>query len=318
MRPSLSSIMIVLFWLCMMCSLVVQKIVPYRREVRATLIEPEILALQWSDITEWNLIRKGDRTVGASFLNIRQNGIPAEAELGTAGFRVFQSMDVTVPVFGFSQRARIRLAVNLTPGFNLDDFSARIEMFPLSFRVEGFVQDLRLYFRVASGGENVLYQVVPLKIAPNLLEAIQPMMARHTDLKVGESYAVDVVDPFGNVKEQRAVVKTVGREKIRIAEREAEVFRIDTTLGDVTKTRWVDDKGRTLRSELFNGLVSDIASRRDVLALYPRLNPDLEESLRVPALDRAEFVKKALDPSPESVQQSQAMAKLLGQAMRGE
>ncbi|MBN1867702.1 hypothetical protein JW916_10455 [Candidatus Sumerlaeota bacterium] len=318
MRPNLFSTAIVLFWLCMMCSLVVQRIVPYHRDVKSTLIEPEILALQWTDITEWQLIEKNDQPVGAAFLHIEQDFIPSEEELGTAGYWLYQAMDATLPVFGFSQRIRMYMAVNLTPSFNLDDFAARIEAPPLSFRVEGFVQDKRLCFRLAQRRKDILYRVIPLKSVPNLLAALEPMMARHSDLKRGETYTVDIVDPLGTVGTQRAVVKSTGREEIEVGGRTIPVYRIETTLGEATQTRWVDDRGRTIRSELFGGLVSELSWRGEALRLYPQINPDLQESLRVPTLDREEFLKRASEPSPESVQQSEAMVSLLGQMMRGE
>jgi hypothetical protein len=317
LRPNFISAAIVLFWLCMMCSLVAQRILTGRREAKSTLIQPDVLALQWVDITEWNLIKKDGRTVGASFLNIAQERTASDQELGTAKFHVFQSMDVTVPVFGFSQSARMQAAVTLTPSFNVDDFSARIEVPPFAFRIEGFVEGRHLYFRLLQGGEPVLYQVLPLKNTPNLLSAIEPMMARHTDLKVGESYAVDVVDPLGFVGNQRALVKIAKSENIRFGGVETPVFRIDTTVGDSTKSRWVDIKGRTLRAELVNGLAAEAVSRHDALISYPRLDPDLEENLTVPKLDRKEFIAKATEPSPELRQRSEALGDLIGQMMRG-
>lgn len=307
---------ITLFWACMMFSLVVEHVIPERRAARSSLVEPEILAMQWLDVQEWNWIREKGVTRGAACLEIARNFEKLDDSTPEdEAYVLIQNTDVRVkaPLAGFAVPLRTRLVVGLTRRLNVAKFAAIASFPPLTLRVEGFVSDNRLYYRVTGEGSEPLYGSVALRRPLSLLPAVEPMIARHFDLKVGDSYTQEVIDPIGNLKPLRARVVVAAKEKIAWGGNEEEVFRIDSTIGDVTRSRWVSEKGATLRSELFMGLVSERAFKKDVLAAYP----GLREELTIPKFDEDLFKKKAAEnagpnaPSPEALQQ------LLGPMLRG-
>ena len=111
----------------------------------------------------------------------------------------------------------------------------------------------------------------------------------------------------------RARVVVATKETIVFHGNEQEVFRIDSTIGDVTRSRWVNEKGATLRSELFLGLVSERGIRKEILASYP----DLKEELTIPEFDEELFKKKAAENAGPSSPSPEALQQLLGPILGG-
>lgn len=299
---------VTLFWGCMMYSLAVRHVIPEHRLSRSSLIEPEMLALQWHPIEEWNWIRGDGKTQGASRLTIIKNFDDIEQAPEHDAYVLVQNMNVRMklPMVGLETPFKTQLTVHLTPEFKVARFAAAVSLPILTMDVLGFIEGKRLYFRLLRNKAEPFHGTITLKEPLSLLSAIEPMISRQMTVRVGESYTQEVINPLGSMQPLVAKITVAAREKVEIDGKPQELFRIATTIGEVTKSRWVNKSGETLRSELFMGMIAERGSSSAIARQFP----DLEKAkpLELPNLE--DFKAKALQnagapgqgASPEAVQ----------------
>ena len=303
------AIAITLFWGCMMYSLAVKHVIPEHRLSRSSLIEPEMLALQWRNIEEWNWIRGDGKIRGASRLTIvkNQNFNDIEQAPEHDAYILVQNMNVRIklPMVGLETPFKTQLTVHLTPEFKVARFAAAVSLPILTMDVLGFIEGKRLYYRLARNKAEPLYGTITLREPLSLLSAIEPMISRQMAVRVGESYTQEVINPLGNMRPLVAKITVAAKEKVEIDGKPQELFRIDTAIGEVTKSRWVNKSGETLRSDLFMGMIAERGSASTIARQFPDL--EKAKSLELPNLE--DFKAKALQnagapqgASPEAVE----------------
>ncbi|HUT24942.1 MAG TPA: hypothetical protein VM492_11410 [Sumerlaeia bacterium] len=292
------------FWVAMMSSLVVHEILPARIRAENALIEPEILALQWTDIHEWGWIRRGGEDLGAMALTLTQNRADSPREKGQAGYRVVQNIEVMFPVGLLRQPLEVRLTLDLTPDFQVSRFVGAIVASLFELECAGFVHDDVLYYHLARPNHAPVFGAQRLRRPLSLMAAIRPMITRHFNLHVGETYSINVLDPIApmavaSMRNGQAAVTVAAEETIEVDGEKIETFRLDTTFAGITKSSWVDKRGVTLRRELFQAMVLERGSKPAILIKYP----NLDRIRRIPDFDVAlyqERAKAAEENAPEA------------------
>jgi hypothetical protein len=284
---------IVLFWGIMMASLFKDRILPERVRARQALVDDEVLAMKWNDITEWSWIFRQGRRCGASGLAIVQEKHPDREWREQVTYRLDQVTTLDVAALGRQQTIVMKIAVQLRRDFQVDFFRAQAVTPLLTLECEGFAEGNRLYYRLTHtvpGLEQApkTYDYGYLEVGRqslSMIDAVKPMMARHGNLVVGETYSLDTFDPFGGMNRQKAVVRVAGTEEIQIGQTKHDCFRLETTIGDITRKTWVDGMGQTIRREILMGYIGETTTRAKVTKAYPALS----EKVTLPELDRAEF-----------------------------
>ncbi len=288
---------IVLFWGIMMTSLLKDRILPERIRARQALVDDEVLATKWHDIAEWSWISRQGRRCGASGLEIVQEKRPNLEWRNQITYRMDQVTTLDVAAFGQQQTVVIKIAVQLRRDFQVDCFRAQAVTPLLTLECEGFAEGNRLYYRlsnIARGLEQTAqtYDYGYLEVGKqslSMIDAVKPMMARHGNLIVGETYSFDTFDPFGGMSMQKAVVRVAGTEEIQVGKTKHDCFRLETTVGDITRKTWVDEMGQTIRREILMGYMGETATRARVGQAYPAMT----EKITLPEIDRAEFKTQA-------------------------
>ncbi len=230
---------IVLFWGGMMGSLLKDRILPERIRERQSLVDDEVLASKWNDITEWSWIYRQGRRCGASGLRIVQESHPDQKWDEQVGYRLDQATTLDVSALGQTQTVTMKIAVQLRRNFQVDCFRAQAVTALLALECEGFADGSRLYYRVRNtlpgmSPAQEAYEYGYLEVgrqALSMVDAVKPMMARHGNLTVGETYSIATFDPFGGMNAQKAVVRVADTEKIQIDQTTHECFRLETTVG---------------------------------------------------------------------------------------
>ena len=295
---------VTVFWIAMMSSLVVHEILPARIRAENALIEPEVLALQWTDIHEWGWIRRGGEDLGAMALTLTQNRADSPREKGQAGYCVVQNTEMTFPIGLLRQPLEMRLTLDLTPDFQVSQFVGAIAAPPFDLECAGFVHDDVLYYHLARPNQEPVFGAQRLRRPLSLMAAIRPMITRHFNLHVGETYTINVLDPIApmaiaSMRNGQATVTVAAEETIEVDGEKVETFRLDTTFAGITKSSWVDKRGVTLRRELFQGMVLERGSKPAIL----NKRPSLDHVRRIPDFDVAlyqERAKAAEEKAPEA------------------
>lgn len=285
-----SHVSIVIFWLAMMGSFVFLHVLPERRQARYAIVEPEILAIQWWNVQEWNWIQKGGATRGASRLSIIQPFDPAETPAEKRWYDLTQNLALNIPILGVQRRMESQVRLKLSGDFKVQEFAAQLQVTGIAFETEGFVQQNRLYFRLRRVGQDWAYGFLKLEEPISLLAAVEPLITRHRELEAGDKWAVQVVDPLGRLKPQTVKVTVLNQERISWqGEQHVEAWKLENRLGDIVRHRWVDENGVTLRSELFQGY----SAVRGIMPEVSKAFPELAEARKIPEWDRAEFRNQA-------------------------
>lgn len=292
----------------MTLSLVKDRILPERVRARTSLVDPEVLALQWSDIHEWAWIKRDGEVHGAMGLIITQN-IPEDEKhiaIEETNYTLIQNFLVTATILGIPQRIRTRVTMDLTPDFRIEKFIARARASIFQVECQGFVRDKVLYYQIRNlslhvkNNENApaIYGYMELDDNPlSLLEAVKPMMARYSHRLVGETYSFDAFNPFGSQTSRKVIVTVASEETLVYEGQERKVYRVDTKYDDITRSSWVDEFGRTLRREILMGYIAEQGGRANIIKAFPKLGEELE----VPEFDELDFMRKAIlaGPAPE-------------------
>lgn len=289
MASRLTSIGITLFWMAMIASLLFQHILPERRRERASLLEPEVLAMQWMDLHDYAWVQHNGRIVGAMMTRIERIQKPGVDPAENQGYRATQTAQVRLNLLGLRRDVRFKMALRLTPSFHVDDFAARIASGGLTIDCTGFVQDNALYFAIAPKGGQAVYRSLALRQPLSLIEAVRPMVARHFDLAVGQEYHTDVVDPVFGMRKGEVILKVAAREVIEHEGEKISAYRLDQTFEGITKSSWVNDRGITIRRELIQGYTLEKSNKPAVRSRYP----DVLEDIEIPEIDRQAYIQNA-------------------------
>ncbi|HBF34236.1 TPA: hypothetical protein DDW35_06695, partial [Candidatus Sumerlaeota bacterium] len=204
-----------------------------------------------------------------------------------------QNMDVALrlPLLPTVLPVELHLTAGLNREFHVCEFVVKAAVQKMTLRAEGFIQSNTLYYRTVSGENEPVYGLVRLKAPFSLLPAIEPLVVRYFDLKVGKVYSIPMADPFNGGNALEAKVRIVAKEDIELDGEEVPAYRIETQLGEAKKIRWVDTKGGTLRSEIFQNIMAEKSNYLEMHSRYPSLTH--EESL--PAdFDPIEFKRRAV------------------------
>ncbi|MFP4378957.1 MAG: hypothetical protein ACLFUS_00520 [Candidatus Sumerlaeia bacterium] len=286
---NISPALITIFWLFMVYTLVAWHILPERRIAQYSLIDPRILAMQWQDVEEWNWIRKDGQTFGASRLTIEEELLPDDTPPEEQTYMLYQNLDLRAPILGLTKQIESAMTLRLNALFQVQDFVAVLESAPLRLEIDGYVDKKRLYFRVRTGDGDPAYLYLELENPISLLAAVQPLITRHFDLQVGDEYTVPVVNPLGGMSKLDATVEVAAKESIEIDGKDVEVYRLDTTSREITRSRWVRsegvNKGVTVRAELFQGLVTERSTKAEIIQQYLELARELD----IPEFDRETY-----------------------------
>ena len=289
---------IVLFWGGMMGSLFRDRILPERMRASQALVDDEVLASKWHDITEWSWIYRQGRRCGASGMTLVQEEHPEREWRDRVTYRLDQMTTLDVAMLGQQQTVVMKVAVQLLRDFRVDRFRAVAETPLLTLECEGFAESDRVYYRVrhVTGEQKQAastYEYGYIEVgrqALSMIDAVKPMMARHGNLVVGETYSVDVFDPFGGMNAQKAVVRVAGKDQIQVEQTQHDCFRLETTVGDITRRTWVDEMGQTIRREILMGYVGEVSSWSRIARVYPTL----AEKIALPEnMDRSELKTRA-------------------------
>jgi len=289
MTTRITSVFICLFWLAMMTSLVVQDILPGRRQARSSLVDPEILALQWVDLHDWSWIQRNNEKVGAMVSQVVSARQPGDADNENRGYIAIQNAEATFSMFGLRRHVRFKMTLHLSPSFHVVDFVALITSRQLIIECAGFVRGNKLYYRIAPQGVEPIYRFMDLKQPISLAEAVRPMIARHFDLEVGKEFRTDVVDPVFGMKRGQAILRVAAQEVIEQEGQQLDVYRVEQTFDKITKNSWVTPNGVTVRRELIQGYMLEKSNKPAVLDIFP----DIAHVLRIPDFHHLDFMQRA-------------------------
>ena len=289
MATRLSAAFITIFWLAMMTSLVVNNILPERRIARSSLVDPEILALQWSDLYDWSFVTHDGRQVGGMVTQVERIRPPADQENVNLGYLACQNAEANLSILGMRRNVRFKLTLRLNSEFHVADFIAMIASQGVVIECAGFVRGNELYYRITPKGATPVYRSLTLRGPISLIEAVRPMVAKHFDLAVGQEFTTDVVDPIFGIENRKITLKVVEKTKIEHEGEEVEVFRIEQKFESLVKSSWVTKRGVTIRRELLQGYMLEKSNKPMVREAWP----DLVKTLPLPALDRETFIKQA-------------------------
>jgi len=283
---------IVVFWGGMTSSLVRDRILPERARAKASYVDAEVLSIRWQDIDEWAWIRKDGQTVGATAMSLERRVVEKPSPSHRASYLLTQNTVAALPVLGLEQRVGIRLAVELSPEFFVERFSATVRAGPVRVRCLGFTKGKRLYYRIEppQGRADGVHGFLNMGDRPlSLQEALKPLFSRYFDLRVGESYTFEVLQPLGGASAGRVDVRIADEETIEQEGVEIRAFRIETTFNGITRNAWVDQGGHSLRRELLMGFVAERGGAHDIRRRYPSLG----DELAVPEMDEEKFLNRA-------------------------
>jgi hypothetical protein len=302
------AIAIILFWACMMYSLMVKYVIPQHRENRSSLMDPLELAIQWVDIDEWNWIRQNNKTLGASRLTIVKNFDNVEQAPAHNAYVLIQNMDVhlKLPMVGLDTPFKTKMTVHLTRDFRVSRFAGSASLPMLSMDVLGRIEETKLYYRVIRNRGEPIYGILELKEPLSLLSAVEPMICHQSDLKVGQSFTQEVLNPLGGMKPLVAKITVAKKEDVEVNGKLQSLFRVETTIGEMTKSRWVNERGETQRADLFMGLVAERGSGLAIKKQFPELGKEkfvpLDEIEGLVVKVRENAGKAGSGPSPESLE----------------
>jgi hypothetical protein len=282
----------------MIYTLVAWHILPERREAKYSLVAPEALALQWQDVDEWNWIRKGDATLGASRLSIEKEESAnvvgeGDQDIRQQSYMLRQNLDMRAPLLGFQTPVKAQMSLQLNHEFLVSKFVAVLEAASIRFESAGFVQGRRLYMRIVAGEGDPVFVHVDLKEPLSLLAAAQPLITRHFDMTVGDSHELPIMDPLGGSVKMKATVTVAARETIEVDGVEFDTYRIESRVGDITRSRWAlatgPGRGVAVRAELLLDLLAERSTKLDVLRRYS----DLGSELPMPEFDIEDYRAKS-------------------------
>jgi hypothetical protein len=288
---------IVAFWAVMMYTLVADRIIPLSNQ--ESLIDVEVLRVQWMNIHQWMKIRRNGSEIGAMGLTIERN----EPEMFPEGENSNFSLNQNLTIKQFGSKIRFNLTAHLSPVFNLESFAARGSGFGLEGEAQGFVEGGVIYFRIrySSPGQPItedspwLYSWKDLGDgALSMQGAVESMMSRNSKLAVGETYSFESVNPLGGMQKQVAHVEVVEKTTITLSGEEKGAYRLETTMGSAgagvsKRSSWVDRNGSMLRTELMMGYTAEQGNPSAIIQKYPWLG----DNEVVPEFDREAFMLEA-------------------------
>lgn len=279
----------------MMGSLMYRYVLPARGMGDATPLDTNTLADTWRDSEEWMELRWNGLPVGvlrAAARRVAEESPSPSATPATAPSAAGRS--ATSPFHVVMQTAlglgpiRLRMTASalLTEQLHLDQFQLVAETgnpekgAGTRLNIDGLVRGTTLLLRITRN-EQTAFHSVALGRPVALSDSIRPLFSR-TDLKVGDSYTLPVFDPIWNMQGGTMTIRVAASETLDIAGESVETLKIETELGKMRTTTWVDELGQVRQREipplLMTALTPDEALRRQPwmgrLPDVPRLRPE--------------------------------------------
>lgn len=238
--------------------------------------------------TEWmGLYFRGEK-VGLTRLT--------KAARAEGGYR-FESY-TTMRLLALHGDAPLELEVDadLDAGLTLEAFRFSVDAGPASLAGKGTVEGTTVTLRLTTGGQ-VTERQLELAQPPVLRSNLGPMLSR-TALEPGTRFRYETFDPLTQ-RAQPVDVEVVGRETVRVLQREVDAIHVRQSVGGLTLDGWMNQRGEMLRQELGLGLVAvreteDEARWGVVQARAGRTAADFIEATMVPA----EWLPASLEHRP--------------------
>lgn len=290
LRSWLIGSVITIFWLLMIGSLMYRYVLPARGRGDATPLDTNALADTWRDSEEWMELRWNGLPVGvlraAARRVVEQSPQPVSGSTDP-GSAVSPFHVVMQTALGLGPiRLRMTASALLTEQLHLDQFQLVAETgnpekgAGVRMHLDGLVRGTTLLLRITRD-EQTAFHSVALGRPVALSDSIRPLFSR-TDLKVGDRYTLPVFDPIWNMQGGTMTIRVAASETLDIAGESVETLKIETELGKMRTTTWVDELGQVRQREipplLMTALTPDEALRRQPwmgrLPDVPRLRPE--------------------------------------------
>ena len=216
-------------------------------------------------------IQRGDTRIGAYVIQMRRN---EEEDLPRYDFIARARMEIVA--FNISVPVELDMEVAMNDGFELETFQGRLVVSGQPIQVEGFTEELKLYFRMkgaepfVTGGGFVSVSTLGKPVM--LAAAIRPVITQSADLKVGKKWKTRASNPLTGRAEVLVTVEVVARETIEIGGEQVRAFRIVERTDQMVTTSWYDEDGQILKSDLGNGLVLIRGPRKVISEQFPELD----------------------------------------------
>ena len=267
---------IVIFWLAMSFTLVKDRILPGLWFSDPDSLSTRALVQNWKDLKELNHIQYLSNQLGVSLMSIERT--------------VDGEFDVNVVVkFSLKILTEIRIdwrsRLVLNEEFQIDRFRAIVDARGQSWDISGFATAENLYYKIKNN-ELETYGLMPLESPLSLREAVAPTLFKFQRLRVGDVFSIPVFDPLWNMDRGEMTLEVVSEEEVNMSDGNSLLaFRVETELGNIKNTLWIDEDGQVLKRRLMGDLIMErIPSTEWDKFTY------LLERIEIPEMNEAEFV----------------------------
>jgi hypothetical protein len=296
-------------WLAMMTLVVRHERERSGATLRRMGVSPEVLLVSWTDYDSWMWIEQGSRRVGLTRLLIVANPVdapgrtseredrprgtgigPVEPPPREPGYTMMAQTRLNLPL-----SVRLYFQVGMNRAFEMQTIQATFDVLGRTWRLEGFVEGLALYYRVSApaaafaGGEQIGMATLT---EPRLLgDTVVPIVMRSDAFEVGRRWRMPVAMPFSGGMNLVMDVEVQGRDTIQLGGMAVEAWKLSERVGAIETTAWYDEHARLLRREMGRGLRLEKAEPAAALGFDPAMRqmPDL------PPIDRS-YLKAHVDP----------------------
>jgi hypothetical protein len=199
---------------------------------------------------EWLSIYQGGQKTGYSHRRlVRREG----------GFLLTEDTLMRLNTMGTVHTLRMRSSAGLGLDMSLSDVDFSLQSKQFSFHAAGRVEAGQLVVTVDGRRQARIPLDGPIYLSGSVLDAVDA-----AELKAGRTVRMPIFDP-SSLGRQMVEIRSEGRERIRIMDREVSALKVVMTVKGATMTAWLDEDGAILQESGLLGMSFKRVSRESAL-----------------------------------------------------
>ncbi len=243
----------------------------WRNYVNRPMPASELLSAEWLEEEWYSVLFKGKK---AGWIHNSYDVLPDGYLLNSMSMFKLLAM-------GVMQKAKMNLEAEVDPGFRLRKFKLDFSSEFQNMLLEGEIDGRMLTYRLRSPKDSKpVERKMKLNEPPSLMDMVGRKAARE-GLEVGQKFRVPVFDPITQ-RADGVEAEVVRNETIQAGSKSYDTHVVRIVYLGMEMYSWLDDKGRTIKSDAPLGLSVVLVSKAEALQLEDAGKIDVVAASAVP------------------------------------